>query len=151
MSEQPMTIGRLAQAASVNVETIRYYQRIGLIPTPKKAYGSFRRYPRDSLMRLRFIKRAQQLGFTLDEVALLLKLSDGTHCEETRELAERKLAVVDRKLADLTAIHDVLGELIAACRRGSPAAGCSIIESLTRNGNADESEAEPTANQATPD
>jgi MerR family mercuric resistance operon transcriptional regulator len=132
-----MTIGRLAQAAAVNVETIRYYQRIGLIATPKRAYGSFRRYPEDTLMRLRFIKRAQQLGFTLDEVALLLKLSDGTHCEETRELAERKLAVVERKLADLTAIRDVLGELIAACRRGSPAKGCSIIESLTDDGNSD--------------
>lgn len=143
MPEHPMTIGRLAQAAGVNVETIRYYQRIGLVPTPQRAYGSFRHYREDTLMRLRFIKRAQQLGFTLDEVALLLKLSDGTHCEETRELAERKLAVVERKLADLTAIRDVLGELIAACRRGSPAAGCSIIESLARNGNIDEIGTDP--------
>jgi MerR family mercuric resistance operon transcriptional regulator len=143
MSEQSMTIGRLAKAAGVNVETIRYYRRIGLLPTPQRDYGSFRRYPKDSLKRLRFIKRAQQLGFTLDEVAALLDLSDGAHCAETRELAERKLTMVERKLADLTAIRDVLGELIAACRRGSPTAGCSIIESLTRNGNSDESETEP--------
>lgn len=140
MPEHPMTIGRLAQAAGVNVETIRYYQRIGLVPTPQRSYGSFRHYPKESLMRLRFIKRAQQLGFTLDEVAVLLDLSDGTHCEETRELAERKLAVVERKLADLTAIRDVLGELITACRRGSAATGCSIIESLARNENSDGNE-----------
>jgi MerR family mercuric resistance operon transcriptional regulator len=135
MSEHAMTIGRLAQAAGVNVETIRYYQLIGLVPTPQRPYGSFRRYPKESLMRLRFIKRAQHLGFTLNEVAALLDLSDGTHCVETRELAERKLAVVERKLADLTAIRDVLGELVAACRHGSPATGCSIIESLTGDGN----------------
>lgn len=133
-----MTIGRLAKAASVNVEAIRYYQRIGLVPTPQRSYGSFRRYSEASLQRLRFIKRAQQLGFTLDEVAVLLDLSDGAHCEETRALAERKLAVAERKLADLTAIRDVLGELITACRRGSPATGCPIIESLTHNPSIDE-------------
>lgn len=131
MSETQMTIGRLAKAAGVNVETVRYYQRIGLIPTPQRSYGSIRRYPKESLKQLRFIKRAQQLGFSLDEVAVLLDLSEGAHCEETRVLAERKLAVVERKLADLIAIRDALGKLITACRRGSPAMGCSIIESLT--------------------
>jgi MerR family mercuric resistance operon transcriptional regulator len=128
MTETQMTIGSLAQAAGVNVETIRYYQRIGLLATPHRSHGSFRRYPEESLKRLCFIKRAQQLGFTLDEVAVLLDLSDGAHCEETRALAERKLALVERKLADLAAIRDVLDELITACRHRSSATGCSIID-----------------------
>ncbi len=98
-----ITVGQLAEAAEVNVETIRYYQRIGLLPLPKKDHGSIRRYSADDLKRLRFVKRAQALGFSLSEVALLLGLSDGKHCAETKMLAEKKLARVEAKISDLAA------------------------------------------------
>src|SRR3970282_1233357 len=110
-----ITVGQLAQTAAVNVETIRYYQRIGLLPLPKRNYGRIRRYSADDLMRVRFIKRSQALGFSLDEVALLLGLSDGRHCGETKSLAERKLAMVEEKIADLAAIQKALNGVVTRC------------------------------------
>ena len=132
-----MTIGGLAKLAGVGVETVRYYQRIGLMSTPARGYGSVRRYNPTSVERLRFIKRAQQLGFTLEEVAHLLRLEDGTHCNEARTLAAHKLAAVEQKLADLQAMRDVLAKLIAACgnRRGTQQS-CPLIESLTKDSGA---------------
>lgn len=129
-----MTIGGLAKAAGVGVETVRYYQRIGLMPTPARDYGSVRRYNTVIVQRLHFIKRAQQLGFTLEEVAHLLRLEDGTHCNEARTLATHKLIAVEQKLADLHAIRDVLAKLIAACgsRRGAKQS-CPLIESLAKD------------------
>lgn len=129
-----MTIGGLAKAAGVGVETVRYYQRIGLMPTPARDYGSVRRYNAVSVQRLHFIKRAQQLGFTLEEVAHLLRLEDGTHCNEARTLATHKLIAVEQKLADLHAMRDVLAKLIAACgsRRGAKQS-CPLIESLAKD------------------
>ncbi len=125
-----MTIGDLARAGGVNVETVRYYQRLGILTEPARARGTIRRYPDDALRRLHFIKRAQRLGFSLDEVKILLGLSDGRHCAETRELAERKLAIVEEKLADLNAMHDALMDLISACRRGGRGCGCPLIDAL---------------------
>lgn len=128
--EASITIGQLAQTAGVNVETIRYYQRIGLLPLPSRNYGRIRRYSADELKRVRFIKRAQALGFSLGEVALLLGLSDGKHCAETRALAERKLIMVERKMADLTAIQKAIKGLVTRCARGSRGCGCPIIDVL---------------------
>lgn len=125
-----ITIGQLAHTAGVNVETIRYYQRIGLLPVPKRSYGSIRRYSADDLKRVRFIKRAQALGFSLDEVALLLGLSDGRHCAATKSLAERKLTMVEEKIADLTAIQKALKSLVRQCSIGSRGRGCAIIDAL---------------------
>ena len=125
-----MTIGDLARAAGVNVETVRYYQRLRILPEPPRARGSIRRYPGDALRRLHFIKRAQRLGFSLDEVKILLGLSDGRHCAETRELAERKLALVKEKLVDLSAMRDALTGLVSACRRGGRGCGCPLIDAL---------------------
>lgn len=127
------TIGALAKASGVNVETIRYYHRIGLLPTPKPKTGIFRRYGCDSFKRVRFIKRAQRLGFSLDEIALLLGLADGKHCGETRTLAEKKLAVVEEKLADLAAIRKALKTMVAACGKGGGGRGCPIIDSLSED------------------
>ncbi len=129
-----VTIGRLAQAAEVNVETIRYYQRIGLLPLPDRTYGSIRRYSEPDLKRIRFIKRAQALGFSLEEVALLLELSDGKHCTETKELAEKKLAMVKTKIDDLAAIRKSLQDLVAQCAKGSRGCGCPIIDTLIEEG-----------------
>lgn len=129
--KQPsLTIGRLARAAGVNVQTIRYYQRRGLMPVPPRPPGGVRRYAPQAVARMRFIKRAQRLGFTLEEIGLLLELSDGKHCTQTRELAQAKLAVVEKKIADLAAVRRVLKALIRRCSAASPAAGCPIIEVL---------------------
>lgn len=128
-----ITIGRLAQAAEVNVETIRYYQRIGLLPLPSRDYGNIRRYVADDLKRVRFIKRAQALGFSLDEVALLLGLSDGKHCAETKALAEKKLTVVEEKMNDLAAIQKALQGLVTKCLKGSRGCGCPIIDALAED------------------
>ena len=86
-----LTIGVFARTAGVNVETIRFYQRKGLLPEPDKPYGSIRRYGETDVTRVRFVKSAQRLGFSLDEIAELLRLEDGTHCEEASSLAEHKL------------------------------------------------------------
>ena len=128
-----ITVGQLAEAAEVNVETIRYYQRIGLLPLPKKDHGSIRRYSADDLKRLRFVKRAQALGFSLSEVALLLGLSDGKHCAETKMLAEKKLARVEAKISDLAAMQASLKSLIVKCSEGSRSCGCPIIDALAND------------------
>lgn len=125
-----ITVGQLARAAAVNVETVRYYQRIGLLPMPRRDFGSIRRYLADDLKRVRFIKRAQKLGFSLDEVALLLGLSDGRHCAETKILAQTRLAVVEEKIADLEAIRQALKGLVAKCSKGSRGCGCPVIDAL---------------------
>lgn len=125
-----ITVGQLARTAGVNVETVRYYQRIGLLPMPRRDYGSIRRYSADDLKRIRFVKRAQKLGFSLDEVALLLGLSDGRHCQETKVLAQTRLAAVEEKIADLAAIQKALKSLVAKCSKGSRGCGCPVINAL---------------------
>jgi len=125
-----VTIGALADAAGVNVETIRFYQRKGLMPEPEKPYGSIRRYGDTDLARVRFIKSAQRLGFSLDEVGDLLKLEDGTRCGEARQLAEHKLADVRQRLADLQRIESVLSDLVARCSAVRGRVSCPLIASL---------------------
>lgn len=130
MLNQALTIGRLASLAGVNVETIRYYQRRDLLPEPKKPLGSVRHYSESDVSRIHFIKSAQRLGFTLEEVALLLKLEDGTHCVEAREIAELKLASVREKLADLKSIETTLAELVNKCDTSGGSICCPLINSL---------------------
>lgn len=127
-----LSIGRLAQAAGVNVETIRYYQRRGLLAVPPKPLGGQRRYPGDAVKRVRFIKRAQALGFTLDEAGALLKLDRARACAPTQSLATRKRASLDRKIADLTALRGALDNLIRQCETRRSTARCPIIETLSR-------------------
>jgi MerR family mercuric resistance operon transcriptional regulator len=115
-----MTIGRLAKAAGLNVETIRYYQRRGLIDEPRKPFGGHRRYPADAVRRLAFIRHAQQLGFSLEEVKVLLKLADGHHARETRELAEKKRELLDARVEQLDRMRKELARLIAASRKARP-------------------------------
>ncbi|RFC35487.1 MAG: transcriptional regulator, MerR family [Candidatus Nitrotoga sp. LAW] len=133
--ETGMTIGQLASAGGVNVETIRYYQREKLLRTPQRSPGSIRRYSEEELNRLLFIKRAQVLGFSLTEITLLLQLAEGEHCAETQALAEKKLDMVEQKLADLLAIESALKKLISACRREKDGCGCPIIDSLVNGKN----------------
>ena len=124
------TIGALAEAAGVNVETIRFYQRKGLMPEPEKPYGSIRRYGAAELARVRFIKSAQRLGFSLEEVGELLKLEDGARCSEARLLAEQKLVDVRQKLSDLQRIESVLAGLVARCSAVRGRVSCPLIASL---------------------
>ena len=136
MSEQnphpAMTIGRLAEATGIHFETIRYYQRLGLLPTPGRPQGSVRRYGEDAIGRLHFIKRAQALGFSLDEVKLLLNLSAGEHCAETRMLAEQKMRIVKHKISELRGMQAALDKLIHACGTGKEGRGCPIIDALAK-------------------
>lgn len=124
-----LTIGKLAAQAGVNVETIRYYQRRGLLDEPKKPIGGYRRYSSDTSKRLRFIKRAQGLGFSLDEVAGLLQLDAAGACAETRALATHKLALIDEKLAELRAVRKGLASLVVKCA-GESNRPCPIIQVL---------------------
>ncbi|MDO9315699.1 MAG: Hg(II)-responsive transcriptional regulator [Burkholderiaceae bacterium] len=125
-----LPIGALAELAGVGVETIRYYQRRGLLSEPARAYGSIRRYGAADMARVSFIKRAQQLGFSLDEVAELLRLDDGAHCDDARALAEIKLADVRRKLDDLRRIEDVLAALVQRCCATRGDVTCPLIAGL---------------------
>ncbi|MFT7405805.1 MAG: MerR family mercuric resistance operon transcriptional regulator [Zhongshania sp.] len=124
-----MRIGELAGEATVSVETVRYYQRRGLLDIPERPYGENRIYVSEHLDRLRFIKRAQALGFSLSEVESLLSLS-ASNCAEAEQLANRKLMLVNEKLADLSRIQSVLKRAVAGCRSTQPYEGCPIIESL---------------------
>ena len=125
------TIGQLARAAGVHIETIRYYQRRGLLRMPPKPPGGIRRYTPDTLARLSFVKRAQELGFTLREIADLLRLGDG-ECRQARALAERKRADIAARINDLRAMQRTLERLIQVCSN-QPQAKCPIIEALTNS------------------
>ncbi|MFO1112264.1 MAG: Hg(II)-responsive transcriptional regulator [Bradyrhizobium sp.] len=127
-----LTIGSVAKAAGVNVETVRFYQRRALLAEPDKPYGGIRRYGADDVARVRFVKAAQRLGFSLDEVAGLMKLDDGTHCGEARLLAEAKLADVRGKLEDLRRMESLLSGLIRQCSSTRGRVSCPLIDSLQR-------------------
>jgi len=125
-----LTIGKLAKQAGVTVETIRFYQRIGLLNEPKKTQGSYRHYPPDAIARIRFIKRAQQAGFTLKEIAELLTL-DGTHCSDVRKIAEQKRQQIDAQINDLMALRNVLANLVERCQANDSTEHCSLIDALS--------------------
>jgi MerR family mercuric resistance operon transcriptional regulator len=124
------TIGKVAAAAGVNVETIRFYHRRGLLAEPEKEPGGFRYYGQAAIAQLRFIKRAQALGFSLDEIKGLIALNQPGSCKQTHEAAVTKLALVEARITDLTRIRRTLKQLIKECEAGNNSASCPIIESL---------------------
>jgi Cu(I)-responsive transcriptional regulator len=126
-----LAIGSLAKRTGTKVETIRYYERIGLLPAPARTDGNYRSYDEAHFGRLSFIRRARDLGFSLDQVRELLGLADerDRSCEAVDQIARQHLAEVERKIADLTALRDELTDLIHHCRRGT-IAECRIIETL---------------------
>jgi Hg(II)-responsive transcriptional regulator len=127
-----LTIGELASRAGVNRETVRYYERRRLLARPARTVAGYRVFPDDAVDRLRFIKHAQALGFTLDEIRELLglRLGERSSCDEVRARATRKLSDVEAKIAALKRIRRALGGLIAACKNRRPTAPCPILESL---------------------
>ena len=132
MSDKPLTISHVAKTAGIGVETIRYYQRIGLIDEPLKPLSGYRVYDENILARLKFIQRAKELGFTLAEIQDLLSL-DANACDQTQDLAQRKIQVIQRKISDLQAMAAALDDLLKACQGNQAHAGCPIIEILSRD------------------
>lgn len=132
-----LTIGRLARAANVGVETIRYYQRRKLMPIPDPSNGTFRHYPKALVNRIRFIKRAQELGFTLDEIHTLLSLQDGSERKALRAIASARLQQIHEKLENLRRMEQVLSKLIVECEHTRRNIPCPIIAALAGNDNRD--------------
>lgn len=126
-----LRIGALGKAADVNVETIRYYQRVGLLPTPPLPPGGQREYPAALIDRLRFIRRAQQLGFTLDEIADLLKLESGADRTSVRRIAAARLTQIRSRLADLQRMAHSLEHLLDVCAKAPGRHRCPIIKAIT--------------------
>lgn len=131
MQPENLTIGSLAREAEVGIETIRYYERRGLVPQPGKAMGAYRRYSAAHANRIRFIKRAQALGFSLEEIATLLQLEDGTDRRSIRRIAAARLAETRRKITDLRRIERVLQHLLHECEAHDKAPRCPIIAAIT--------------------
>ncbi|HUP29850.1 MAG TPA: MerR family transcriptional regulator [Usitatibacter sp.] len=129
MAEE-MTIGRLAKAAGVNVETIRYYQRRGLIEEPQKPLGGQRRYPESALNALAFVRRAQNLGFSLDEVKALMALTETSDCGAARVIAEQKRSVLASRIEELERMRKQLDTFVAACKRNKGKKPCPIVVAL---------------------
>lgn len=128
------TIGTLARETGVNVETIRFYQRRGLIEQPLRPPGGIRRYTHGHARRLRFVKEAQGLGFSLDEILDLLALEDGRHCREAEQLGCKKLDIVRSKIAQLRRVESLLSALTDQCHRNSSKACCPLIAALEAKG-----------------
>lgn len=130
-----LTTSKLAQAAGVNAETLRYYERRGLLPEPPRRESGYRMYPADSIDRLVFIKRAQELGFTLDEIQQLLDLrvdADAT-AADVRKQAQVKVAQIESKLAVLQQMRDSLLHLIEQCHGDGPTSDCPILDALSEH------------------
>lgn len=125
-----LSIGALAARANVGVETIRYYQRRGLLAVPLRPPRGVRTYSEDAADRVRFVKSAQGMGFTLDEVADLLRLADGTRCSDARRIAESRLATIRSRLSDMRRMAAALERAIADCERGHGRVACPLIASL---------------------
>ena len=131
-----MQIGELAKRAEVPIETVRYYERRGLMTAPSRRPSGYRSYEAQDLEQLRFIRRGKMLGFTLDEIRELLRLSrsDDADRGEVRTLAQRRLADVEQKLRELQSVRDVLADLVQACSGQGRVAGCPIIERVLGTG-----------------
>ena len=132
--ERRFSIGGLGAATDTKVVTIRYYERIGLLPEPARTSSNYRQYSYEHLSRLSFIRRARDLGFSLSQVRGLLSLADQRHrpCEAVDAIARERLAQVDRKIADLAALRRELDSVIGQCCHGT-VAECRIIEALSPN------------------
>lgn len=127
-----LTIGQVAAAAAVNVQTIRYYERRGLFTAPRRTAAGYRQYTEEAVTRLRFIKHAQELGFSLKEIEdlLALRVRHGAACGPVERKARLKIDLVERKIRDLERLRQTLEQLAAACAARSPTDECPILQAL---------------------
>jgi MerR family copper efflux transcriptional regulator len=126
-----LTIGKLANAAGVGIDTVRFYERAGLLNKPRRTASGYRLYATSDVARLRFIRRAKGLGFSLEEIAELLRLNDGGgRRAAVRALAGQRLAEIEQKLSELSRMRNTLRHLILRCRGDGPLAGCPIIDAV---------------------
>jgi len=128
----PLTIGRLARSAGVNPETVRYYERRGLLPEPPRQDSGYRQYPPEMIARLRFIKQAQELGFSLTEIAelLSLRIDTQTACHEVKQRVENKVAEIDHKMETLQHMKQILTALLQNCQTQEVTGECPILMAL---------------------
>jgi len=131
----PYSIGQLAKTADTGVETIRFYERRGLMPEPPRAASGYRHYPLDAADRLRFIRRAKRLGFTLDEITTLLNLQNGGERAEVKAITLAKLDEIEARIDDLQRMRVALQDMTRRCSGTGPVAGCPIIETLSDEDN----------------
>jgi len=131
-----LTIGQLARRAQVNVETVRYYERRGLIPEPPRRESGYRQYPKDAVARILFIRQAQELGFSLKEILelLTLRVDPETTCADVKRRAEDKIADIEEKLADLKQMRKALERLATSCKGVGPTSECPILEAMETPG-----------------
>ena len=127
-----LTIGQVADAADVNIQTIRYYERRGLFPAPRRTPAGYRQYADDAVARLRFIKHAQELGFSLQEIQelLTLRVRHGAACEPVERKTRQKVQLVEQRIRDLQRMKRTLERLAAACAARRPTDDCPILEVL---------------------
>ena len=132
MDIKPLSSGELARESRVNVETVRYYERRGLLPHPPRGAGGFRQYAPDAVRRIRFIKRAQELGFTLKEIAELLSLrvEPDTTCATVKQRAGAKIRQIEAKVRELEGMKLALQKLRATCREAAPVSQCPLLDAL---------------------
>jgi MerR family copper efflux transcriptional regulator len=133
---QLLTIGKLAERGGVNIQTIRYYERRGLIPRPERSEAGYRLYGEEAVKRLGFVRKAQLLGVSLQEIdeLLALRMQSGTSCADIRQKADQKIAAVDAKLSELSRIRTALVKLARTCRGKGPTSECPILEALDADG-----------------
>ncbi len=127
-----LKVGQLAKEAGVNIQTIHYYERRGLIPEPPRRPSGYRDYSPDFVARIRFIKKAQELGFSLAEIAELLdlRIESADKCGEVKERVEAKVAAIEEKIQSLQQMKHALAELVTLCDRREPSSECPILEAL---------------------
>jgi len=132
MNDSSLTIGRLATQVGVNLETIRYYERRGLLPKPRRGRSGYRLFFPDDVRRVKFIKHAQTLGFSLNEIAELLSLrvTRGTTCADIKQRAVRKIQAINEKIKALERMKKALGRTSASCAGRGPTSECPILEAL---------------------
>ncbi|MCA9447491.1 MAG: MerR family transcriptional regulator [Candidatus Omnitrophica bacterium] len=130
------TVGQLAKQSGVNIETIRFYERKGLLPRPPRSSGGYRQYSTETISRVRFIKRSQELGFSLKEVAELLSLRIGPEatCGDIKRVAEEKAEDIDQKIRDLRQMKKALSALVDQCSGDGSTSDCPILEHLEKEG-----------------
>jgi MerR family mercuric resistance operon transcriptional regulator len=129
---ESLTIGKVARLAEIGVETVRFYEREGLIEEPSRRESGYRQYPKETIQRLRFIKRAKNLGFTLREIKelLALRLDPETTCGDVRRRAEAKIDDIEEKIRLLARMKEALAKLTMACSGRGPVSRCPILEAM---------------------